>query len=100
MKIMRIAVVGMSLPLLVSYMYNIVIPTRLVVVVVVCMAYSILTSYYCTLQNHGYVGHLLSLPDELILMVLSNLDQVDLTKCMLVCRRLFHIASDTTLCKC
>ena len=52
-----------------------------------------------TLQSYGYVCDLLSLPDELLLMVLSNLDQKDLVKCMLVCRRLFHVASDATLCK-
>ena len=57
--------------------------------------------YYCySLQSCGYVCHLLSLPDELLLMVLSNLDHKDLVKCMLVCRQLFHIASDSTLCKC
>lgn len=39
---------------------------------------------------------LLLLPDEIILTVLSSLSQKDLANCMLVCRRLFHIAS---LCK-
>ena len=56
--------------------------------------------YYSTFQSLSCEEHLLSLPDELLLMILSNLDQRDLFKCMLVCRRLLHIASDATLCKC
>lgn len=51
------------------------------------------------LQGLYHTVHFLFLPDEIILMVLSNLSQKDLTNCMLVCRRLLHIASDTSLCK-
>ena len=67
----------------------------------ICIHYLFTCISYCsTLQSLSCEHHLLSLPDELLLMVLSNLDQRDLFKCMLVCRRLFHIASDATLCKC
>lgn len=45
------------------------------------------------------VVNLLFLPDEIILIVLSNLSHRDLANCMLVCKRLFHIASDATLCE-
>ena len=47
----------------------------------------------------GDVVNLLFLPDEIILMVLSNLSHRDLANCMLACKRLFHIASDATLCE-
>ena len=45
------------------------------------------------------VVNLLFLPDEIFLMVLSNLSHRDLANCMLVCKRLFHIASDPALCE-
>ena len=40
-----------------------------------------------------------SLPDELLLHMMSFLAEKDLTCCMYVCSRLYYIATDKTLCK-
>ncbi len=44
-------------------------------------------------------SHLLSLPDELLLMVLLYLGRPDLLRIMFVCSRLYRIACDPVFCK-